>query len=602
MAHPHQNLYVTPSTLEVDYDRNLTELYQAITDQKWDLAVSICKKHPVQAATWVVRHYEDDGEIMWRFLPIHSACARQPPPHVVQALLKAYPDGAKCIDDQGMYALHYACGNQASRDVIRLLLVNFPEAAKIPDPRGMLPIHYLACWGPSSVSVVDMLLVANREVANARDEEGNTPLDLAKEGDYPERHAVISALRKWINDSHSMRSTGHNSILATAASASTRKGRNGGGKHDSSVGPYTMDKLTVDISVDEEEKKDSESDYYNQSSNQPKSTRSASPYDQKHRGAMSPTAVEKLEDQIKQLQQQLSEKIEKQSLSGSTKTGSRYTKSSNKSSSIKADAPSAKSYAESSSDERDGNRSRSGTEEEITRLQQQIRRLKFDMELSKDQPSKEKKERELDFEENVLKDAWKHKYEQSEKHFRIEERNWKEKLEDAKKKAEDRESELLREMRQLEKESKDLRKQLEESRDTAEEKTKAMDEKDEEIEDLKKKLESSKSERDGLRTTLGDLMEQHDNFKKKSHQLTDRLGSLSVSLESMMDQQRTLTKALQARNEQYRDVFKRRQDKLKELEELEKDMAKDEDKLEVSLDKQMKEMEAIAAVIAAARE
>ena len=28
------NLYVTPSTLEVDYDKNLTELYEAITDQK----------------------------------------------------------------------------------------------------------------------------------------------------------------------------------------------------------------------------------------------------------------------------------------------------------------------------------------------------------------------------------------------------------------------------------------------------------------------------------------------------------------------------------------------------------------------------------------
>ena len=84
----------------------------------------INKQDPDQAATWVVRHYEpdeEDGEdeeleIMWRFLPLHSACARQPPASVVTALLCAYPDGAKCQDDQGMYALHYACGNQASRD------------------------------------------------------------------------------------------------------------------------------------------------------------------------------------------------------------------------------------------------------------------------------------------------------------------------------------------------------------------------------------------------------------------------------------------------------------------------------------------------------
>jgi hypothetical protein len=200
------DLEVVPSTLEVDYDKNLTELYQAITDQNWERAVIVCKTNPIQAATWVVRY--DDDEIMWRFLPIHSACARQPPASVIQALLKAYPDGAKCVDDQGMYALHYACGNQASRDVIRLLLVNFPDAAKLPDPRGMLPIHYLACWGPSSVSVVDMLLVAHRDVLTARDEEGNTPLDLAREGDYPDRQAVISALKKWLPDSY-RGSSGH---------------------------------------------------------------------------------------------------------------------------------------------------------------------------------------------------------------------------------------------------------------------------------------------------------------------------------------------------------------------------------------------------------
>lgn len=192
--------------LEVDYDKNLTELYKAITDQDWEKAVSVCRQHPSQAATWVVRHYEEDEddegeqEIMWRFLPIHSACARQPPAEVVAALVHAYPDGPRCIDDQGMYALHYACGNQASRDVIRQLLVGCPEAAKIPDPRGMLPVHYLACWGPSSVSVMDMILVAHRDVASVRDEEGNAPLDLAQQGDYDNKDEVVDVLKRWIGD------------------------------------------------------------------------------------------------------------------------------------------------------------------------------------------------------------------------------------------------------------------------------------------------------------------------------------------------------------------------------------------------------------------
>lgn len=197
---------VVPSGLEVDFDRNITALYDAITQSKWAEAVTAAEMNPSEAKTWVVRHYDEEDsegaeqEIMWRFLPLHSACAREPPAAVVKALLHAYPDGAKCIDDQGMFPLHYACGNQASREVIRMLLMSFPDAAKIRDPRGMLPIHYLACWGPSSISVIDMVLVANREIATVQDEDGNTPLDLALEGEYSERDGVVAALNRWIGN------------------------------------------------------------------------------------------------------------------------------------------------------------------------------------------------------------------------------------------------------------------------------------------------------------------------------------------------------------------------------------------------------------------
>jgi hypothetical protein len=194
-----------PSSLQVDFDKNITRLYESITSSDWDLAVAAAMQRPTEAMTWVVRHYEEDdkdgrNEVMWRFLPIHSACARQPPANVISALLKAYPDGAKCVDDQGMYPLHYACGNQASREVVRQLLMAFPQAAKMKDPRGMLPIHYLTCWGPSSISVVDMVLVANRDVAHVLDVDGNTPMKLAQEGEYPERGAVITALNRWLKD------------------------------------------------------------------------------------------------------------------------------------------------------------------------------------------------------------------------------------------------------------------------------------------------------------------------------------------------------------------------------------------------------------------
>lgn len=171
-----------------DYNWKVKPLFEAISDSEWEAAIESVTTDPYQAQKW------DDKS---RFLPIHSACACQAPASLISALIKAYPDGVSCVDDQGMLPLHYACGNQASREVIRFLLVAYPEATKIPDPDGMLPLHYLAYWGPSSVSIIDMVLLTNAEVSHAEDDEGKTALDLALEAEYPRCEAVVSALRRW---------------------------------------------------------------------------------------------------------------------------------------------------------------------------------------------------------------------------------------------------------------------------------------------------------------------------------------------------------------------------------------------------------------------
>eukprot|EP00934_Nitzschia_sp_Nitz4_P007035 Nitzschia sp. Nitz4//scaffold79_size90958//84388//85728//NITZ4_005041-RA/size90958-processed-gene-0.123-mRNA-1//-1//CDS//3329558297//7025//frame0 len=241
---------IKPSGLEVDFDKNITALYKAITACSWGEAVVAVDRNPEEAKTWVVRHYEEDNqggeqEIMWRFLPIHSACARQPPASLISALLKAYPEGAKCVDDQGMYALHYACGNQASREVIRMLLMNFPEAAKIRDPRGMLPIHYLACWGPSSISVVDMVLVANRDIGNAKDEDGNTPLSLAMEGEYSEKEAVVAALQRWLDNGSTRTSTP--TALKKILNGDTFADEKKEGEHSAAKSSHTIGRMRQEI-------------------------------------------------------------------------------------------------------------------------------------------------------------------------------------------------------------------------------------------------------------------------------------------------------------------------------------------------------------------
>lgn len=409
------NLYVTPSTLEVDYDKNLTELYESITDQKWDRAVAVCRKDPVQAATWVVRHYEDDDEIMWRFLPIHSACARQPPAYVVQALLKAYPDGAKCVDDQGMYALHYACGNQASRDVIRLLLVNFPEASTLADPRGMLPIHYLACWGPSSVAVVDMLLVAHSDVVNVRDEEGNTPLDLAREGDYPEREAVMAALKKWLNDSAKRSAAGstQNSNRSTSKSSSRAL------------------KLDITPTESEEEKKDNDDHRYRGSKSSQQRTRTSS-YSSAAARTVSPTQVNRLEEQVRQLQIQLKDKS----------TGdSRFT-------------PTAESR------------------DDVNRLHSEIEKLQHDLKAE---------DREIDAERGVQGQSWRKQYDDSEKKGGDSDLAWKARFLDLEKSSLERERALLHQLRQIEDQLKEKDDRLDEARCTLDTKDGMFSEKDAEL-------------------------------------------------------------------------------------------------------------------------
>jgi len=180
---------------QVDFDDNVTPLYEAIGNSEWDKATSLINSH--DAATWVVR-YERDAQgnklaparIQWRFLPIHSACALNPPASFVRKLLNAYQDGPRTLDDQGLLPLHYACGARCSRETIYSLLMNFPQAALREDPNGMLPMHYLAQWGPDgqqgqmNMGVLDMVLVSTGDKAANCDRDGNTAERLAMNAEY----------------------------------------------------------------------------------------------------------------------------------------------------------------------------------------------------------------------------------------------------------------------------------------------------------------------------------------------------------------------------------------------------------------------------------
>lgn len=120
---------------------------------------------------------------------------------MIKELIKEYPEGVNECDDQGMYPLHYACGNQAALRVVRTLTQYGADARHIRcTANNMLPLHYLAQWGPSEIEIFDVLLENCHETLHLKDTDGLTCLDLATEGDYPERDNVIQLLETYIND------------------------------------------------------------------------------------------------------------------------------------------------------------------------------------------------------------------------------------------------------------------------------------------------------------------------------------------------------------------------------------------------------------------
>ena len=162
-------LRFTTTDATVDYDVNVTPLYGHIGDSNWTAATERCWKCPGEASTWVVKYRRDgsgnrttsssstvgggsgdnassNGDVLWRFLPIHSACALNPPASFVRALLQCHPRGTRTLDDQGMLPLHYACGARCTREVLYLLLMSFPQAAlrSVSETCHLLHPHWFA--------------------------------------------------------------------------------------------------------------------------------------------------------------------------------------------------------------------------------------------------------------------------------------------------------------------------------------------------------------------------------------------------------------------------------------------------------------------------
>jgi len=128
---------------ECDYDRNPTGLYKLIEAHKWDEAIVRVEELPMEAMSWVSRREQkDEKKLRWRLLPLHATCIFKAPVALIEALVRAYPDGTQMKDDQGMLPVHLACRNGATKGVVLLLLDTFPESIEIMDRKDRTPLMF----------------------------------------------------------------------------------------------------------------------------------------------------------------------------------------------------------------------------------------------------------------------------------------------------------------------------------------------------------------------------------------------------------------------------------------------------------------------------
>ncbi len=137
---------------EVPVDNNHTNLFKAICNKQWGLALELLRTEPDEVEMWSSRTAHD-GEIVWNRLPIHQACINRAPLDVVRALLEAYPQSVTATDLNRRLPIHYSVVYGGTVEVAELLINACPATINLPDAYGKTP---LMCLPPSSPSGSDM--------------------------------------------------------------------------------------------------------------------------------------------------------------------------------------------------------------------------------------------------------------------------------------------------------------------------------------------------------------------------------------------------------------------------------------------------------------
>eukprot|EP00985_Skeletonema_marinoi_P035138 scaffold45744_cov204-Skeletonema_marinoi.AAC.1 len=137
-----------PLASEVDYDKNPTDLFQALEARQWEYALSMVgsdsKHFKKDCSAWVVAKGKKKGAALrFRALPLHAAVVFGAPDNLTKAVLEAYPLAARGRDVKGRLPIHLACEHDVSDEVLLLLVNAFPKAFYAKDKLEKTPLDYM---------------------------------------------------------------------------------------------------------------------------------------------------------------------------------------------------------------------------------------------------------------------------------------------------------------------------------------------------------------------------------------------------------------------------------------------------------------------------
>ncbi len=132
---------------EVDYDKNPTDLFQALEAREFVYADSMYKqvstRFSKECKTWVVAHGQKQDRLRFRALPLHAALVFGAPDELVIKILNAYPLATRGRDIKGRLPIHLAMEHNVSEEVVTLIIEAFPKGMFATDKKKMAALDYI---------------------------------------------------------------------------------------------------------------------------------------------------------------------------------------------------------------------------------------------------------------------------------------------------------------------------------------------------------------------------------------------------------------------------------------------------------------------------